>query len=991
MSGEVLRYNRDVRPILAEHCFNCHGADEKARKAKLRLDDEASARAERDGVIAIVPGDVDASELVWRLFSDDGDEVMPPPEHPLEMSAAERATLKQWVAEGAEYEGHWAFAPVVAGEGGSIDGFVKEGLAGTGLAMKVEATRETLIRRLSLDLTGLPPTVEEVEAFVADRGEGAYGRVVDRLLASPRYGERMASWWLDGARYADSHGFQADWERYQWPWRDWVIDAFNRNQRFDEFTVEQLAGDMLPGATTEQVVATGFNRNHRVNTEGGSLDAEWLVENVIDRVETTGSVWLGLTMGCARCHDHKYDPISQKEFYGMFAFFHNVPEQGKGPGKQGNFEPTIRAPRPGDLQRMEELGGLIVEAEAEVKFERARLSEVVAAWEEKFRAGEVEVKKSSWSEADVTRVESTGGATFSRLEDGSWLAGGAVADTDVYEVVVPVPAGVERVAGVMIECLPDPSLPVQSVGRHANGNFVLSGVSLAREEAKFVRAAASYEQKGWGVAKAVDGNAATGWAVDGPSRREASKAAFFLDAPVVAKGGVLGLKLHFEALATHSMGRFKVSLTAAGDAPLEGGEGISAAVVASLGKAAGERSAGERQQLRAYVEKNAAPELAAAVAVLAGLKSEREAIGKKAPTVMVMREMDRPRKTYVLERGEYDKRGEEVSAMLPAAFPGMPEGEAMNRLGLARWIVAADNPLTSRVQVNRVWEMLFGTGLVKTSENFGTQADLPSHPELLDWLAAEFLRSGWDVKGILKTVVTSATYRQSSEAPAGEWVSDPENRLLARGPRFRVQAETVRDQALFLGGLLTEKLGGPSVYPYQPEGIWSEFNFYGNLRNYKHARDENLYRRSLYTIWKRTAAPPGMTLFDMPGREICTVKRSRTNTPLQALALLNDVTYVEASRAFAERMLGAGKTVREQVEFGFRCATGRLPARDELATLVGGFERRKAAFVKDERAAVALLEEGESAYSPVYDVATLAAMTTTASVLINLDETITKE
>ncbi len=946
----------DVRPILADACFNCHGFDDASRKAGLRLDLREAAIASRDGAPgAIVPGDAEASELVARILSDDPDEVMPPPGHGVALTGEQKATLRQWVDEGAEYRGHWAFEPLrrpapPRDDLQPIDAFVAAKLGSRGRAMNAEAPREKLIRRLSYDLTGLPPTPEEVGQFLNDRSDTAYEALVDRLLDSPRYGERMAMWWLDGARYADSHGFQADWERYQWPWRDWVIRAFNDNKPFDDFTVEQIAGDMLPSASTEQIVATGFNRNHRINTEGGSLDAEWLVENVMDRVETVGSVWLGLTLNCARCHNHKYDPISQKEFYQLFAYFHNVPEQGKGPGKQGNFEPVISVPDP-------ERAGEIAALERDIAAARAR----VDAAEAEARPAPGAAAASPWELAELV-IRSEGGARFARQADGSYLASGPSPDLDVFEVELRPGAG--EITALLIEALPDPSLVGGSVGRASNGNFVLTGVEVERRgrNEKIAAAAASYEQAKWPVAAAIDGNAKTGWAVDGNTRPKASAAAFHFAEPLqLAAGEVLNLRLSFAAFTKHVIGRPRISFSRTSAPPLPG-------------------------------EVAEPPPVREAKAALAELEKRLAERSRALPTVMVMREMERPRDTFLLERGQYDRRGEQVQPGVPAALPPLPEGEPNNRLGFARWVVADDNPLTARVQVNRIWELLFGRGLVKTSEDFGTQADPPTHPDLLDWLAAEFRDSGWDTKALIKTIVTSDTYRQDSAAAREEFVADPENALLARGPRFRVQAEMVRDGALLVSGLLREKLGGPSVYPYQPDGIWSEFNFYGNLRDYKHATDGNQYRRSLYTIWKRTAAPPGMTLFDMPSREICTVKRSVTNTPLQALALMNDVTYVEAARALAERMVReGGADLRSQLARGFALATSRAATEEELLTLGRGFRRRHEHFKVEPDAARELLAHGVSAPESVADPTYLAALTTVASVLLNLDEAVTKD
>ncbi|MGI9240679.1 MAG: PSD1 and planctomycete cytochrome C domain-containing protein [Verrucomicrobiales bacterium] len=938
-----LDFNRDVRPILAEACFNCHGADANSRKAKLRLDIAEGATAERKGGITpIVPGKPGESELVARVNADDPDEQMPPQDHARQLDEREREILSKWIEEGAEYQGHWAFIkPERVEVKHGIDSFIAAKLRGAGLRPNPPADRATLIRRLSLDLNGLPPTPEEVSDFVNDTSTDAYEKVVDRLLASPRYGERMAMRWLDGARYADSHGYQADWERYQWPWRDWVISAYNDNMPFDQFTVEQLAGDLLPNASTNQIVATGFNRNHRVNTEGGAIAAEWLIENTIDRVETTSAVWLGLTFGCARCHDHKYDPISQREFYQFFSFFHNVPEGGTGAGKQGNFAPVIRIPAPDEDAKIAAVEKKITAAKRDLIKVEAKFTDHAAP-------------ASQWHAVEKVKLTSTGGAKMKRLAEGSFLATGKRPKKDTYKIRLPERS--KDITGIMIEAIPDATLTAGGLARSVNGNFVLSGISSKR--LKFSSASASYEQKGWPIKNTLDGKSNTGWAVDGHAKKEIKQAVFRLAEPAEAP---LEFQLEFKALDGHIAGRVKIYTTSTASPVVPGTTPVHPDVQNARGR-------------------------------LAKLEAEKASIISAGATVMVMREMPKPRDAFILDRGEYDKPTEKVTAGLPAAFPPMPDGEAMNRLGLARWISSPDNPLTARVQVNRYWEMLFGTGLVASSENFGTQAEWPSHPELLDWLATEFVELGWDTKALLKTIVMSKTYQQGSETDPEKTQADPYNRLLSRGPRFRIQAELVRDQALYVSGLLQEKLGGPSVRPYQPDGIWNEFNFYGNLRNYKHDKGDDLYRRSLYTIWKRTAAPPGMTLFDMPSRETCTVKRSRTNTPLQALALLNEITYVEAARALAEDMVGnGGDTVAEQITYGFRKATCRQPSASELATLTDGYARRLARYQEDPDAATRLINQGESKPDPTIDAARLAATTTTASILLNLDETITKE
>ncbi len=712
LQGQV-DYNRDVLPILASSCYACHGVDEKQRKAKLRLDVKEAAFAERDGVRAIVPGKPGESALVSRIFSGEKDEVMPPPGKGRALSDAEKTILRDWVAGGAVYREHWAFrkpvrpeVPKAAGwAANEVDRFILAGLAERGLEPQGPASKEELLRRATLDLTGLPPTLEELDAFLSDKTPQAYAKAVDGLLASPRFGERLAAWWLDGARYGDSHGYDNDLENSQWPWRDWVIRSFNANKPFDEFTIEQLAGDLLDKPTNDQLIATGFNRNHRINTEGGAIDEEWRTEYVIDRVETMGMVWMGLSLGCARCHEHKYDPLSQEEFYQLFAFFNNLEEKGFINNLRGSAEPRV-----------------------------------------------------------------------------------------------------------------------------------------------------------------------------------------------------------------------------------------------------------------AY---KANPKV----------------------QVMVMREKEKPRVTRVLVGGQYDAPGEEVQAGLPAFLPPLPAGEEMGRLGLARWLVNGDHPLTARVVVNRIWEQLFGSGIVKSVENLGIQADWPSHPALLDWLAVDFVESGWDLKSFIRKLVLSSTYRQSHVVDAKRLRLDPENRLLSRGPRLRLQAEMVRDQALALSGLLVERVGGPSVKPYQPAGLWEEVEKRGK---FKRGNGQDLYRRSLYTNIRRTVAPPSMLLFDMPSREVCTVQRARTNTPLQALALMNEVTYVEAAKKFAERMMGQGVSAGERIAWGFRSATQRAPEGEELRILLAGYGRRIERFKASPGSASKLLQRGEAKVSEKLNPVELAAMTTVAGVLLNLDEVINK-
>jgi mono/diheme cytochrome c family protein len=1019
-------FNREVRPLLSDNCFACHGPDAAKREAGLRLDDrEAALLPAESGKVAIVPGKPDESELVRRILTTDGDDLMPPDSSHKKLTPSQKETLRQWIAEGAEYRGHWAFEVPVRREipdrsipkpktSTPIDTFLAARLAREGLNPQPEAPKETLIRRATLDLTGLPPTLAEVDAFLADISPQAYEKVVDRLLASPRYGEHMAAAWLDFARYADSNGFQSDTKREQWLWRDWVIHAFNDNMPFDQFTIEQLAGDLLPNATPQQIVATGFNRNHRLNGEGGRIVEEWFAENVIDRVETTGLTWMALTLNCCRCHDHKYDPISQKEFYQLFAYFNSIDESGVmddfgGAGRTragGNSRPVIFVPTAEQAAKEKSLAAAIQEAEARLAASEKELPALQAKWEPEF-AKQTRSQQQTWCSLLNENVKSEGGATFTRQPDGTWLAGGKNPEHDVYIITAPLPPG--QFTGVQIQALPDASLPAQSLGRYPNGNFVLTDIDAEitapgmKEpvEAQFTSADADYEQKGWEVDfivkdKPKRGKGAKnrqGWAVDGPTKKE-PRTAVFACAPVNVPGGAsIKITLRHDAIAGHNMGRFKVATTSLPPSLVKvKGGAVPAEVLAALNTESAKRTPAQQTALAKFFRDNTANPAREAETALAAAKKAHAALEDDMPGVMVMKESAKPRDAFILKRGEYDKPGEKVTRGLPAALPPLPAGAPNNRLGFAQWLVSGQHPLTARVWVNRQWEKFFGTGLVKTSENFGVQAEFPSHPELLDWLATEFVRLKWDMKAMQKLMVMSTAYRQSAKITPQVLERDPENRLLARGPRFRLSGEALRDQALALSGLLVPAVGGESVRPYMPPGVWDETSVYGDLRNYQPDKGDALYRRTLYTIWKRTAAPPTMLLFDSPTREICTVKRSRTNTPTQALALLNEVTFVEAARQLAARMLKeGGSDPAARIAWAFRTVTARRPSSEELSVLVARHHDRLTRYRANTEAAKRLIAQGASAPDASLDPAELAAATVTANVLLNLDEVVTRE
>lgn len=1008
-----IEFNRDVRPILSDKCFHCHGADAEKREGGLRLDirEEAMKPAE-SGEIALVPGNPEKSHLLQRvLLAQDDDDVMPPEKSAKHLSAAEKSVLRQWITEGANYQGHWAFMPIARNEPPqvgnlkhAVDRFIAARLEKEGLRMSPPADPATQMRRVALDLTGLPPSLSDLSSL-SSWSDAAYEAYVDRLLASPTYGERMAMQWLDFARYADSNGFQTDSSRQMWPWRDWVIRAFNNNMPFDQFTMEQIAGDLLPNARRDQVVATGFNRNHRINGEGGIIAEEWRIENIMDRVETTSATWLGLTMSCCRCHDHKYDPLTMKDFYSFFAFFNNVPESGTIQGASnrsgGNSQPVTTVPTPDQEQKLAQLDAEVKQAETKVAGLVKQLPQLVAGWEPKAQET-LHRLKAVWTPLSPTHIESKAGTQIVRQPDGSYLATGANPPKDVYVFDAPLPE--QGASAFLLECFTDPSLPGGGPGRYSNSNFALSAFDVyvkrgngKPELLKLARAEADYSQKGYEIAGVINdskrGGRRSSWAVDGPTRKENRRAMFVLQEPIApSKDAMLLLRVRMEAINGHNIGRFRLSASSLpADAVRLSGDAFSPALKLAIETSPAQRTPAQKKEIQDFFRNSVDSPLKQADLALARARRAYDDFDRSLPNVMIMQEGP-VRDTFILKRGEYDKPGEKVGMATPAILPPMPRDAPVNRLGLARWLVDPANPLTARVWINRTWEKFFGYGISKTAENLGSQAEYPVHPELLDWLATEFILSGWDMKKIQKLIVMSAAYRQDSRVTPALLEKDPDNRLLARGPRFRLSGEIVRDQALAIAGLLVPKVGGPSVRPYMPEGVWDETSKYGDLRGYKADAGEGLYRRSFYTIWKRTAAPPTMLLFDAPTREVCTVKRSRTNTPLQALSLLNEVTFVEAARGLAQQMMQqGGSTPAQRIAYGYRRATARTADAGSLNTLITGFQSRLAAFTSRPDDARALLAQGMSKPDPALNPAELAAYTTTASVLLNLDRVVTRD
>ncbi|MCC6233807.1 MAG: PSD1 domain-containing protein [Verrucomicrobiales bacterium] len=1156
----AISYNREVRSVLSEHCFACHGPDEKARKAGLRLDRETDARkALKSGKAALVPGQLEASELWHRITTENADDRMPPAEMKKPLSSANVELLRRWIEQGAPFEGHWAYLPPKRVDPPAVratnwvrsdlDRFVLARLEREGVVPSPEAPREKWLRRVSLDLTGLPPTVEEIDGFLADPEAGAEAKVVDRLLASPHYGERMAQQWLDLARYGETQGYHHDRHRDLWRWREWVIRAFNRNQPFDEFTVDQLAGDLLPNPSRDQLVATGFHRNEMTTSEGGALPEEYIVKYAVGRVDTTARVWLGTSMACAECHDHKYDPISTRDYYRFFAFFYDTPENGldreelnpvpritlESPEQRARAEQLDReaaaletafallteTPRPAwddaetawsTRHRRESVEGwtpltpvaararateLSIGAEGRVTLDPARGSNAVyelefdtqargltgfrieALPEEhgtnrrgpglgqdgKFRLAQLEaevesldpaaerwpgegVKSGPWQAVGPFQASSAKEAyekefgpeknsdPAALFGDGSlaWKAAPAGSETDR----VPVSAGegatyVTRTWTVSESCFADLQLrtpggvrvwvngkPVHArpgargknegpervrIGLRAGENKVLLKLVQSAEAAfaevrldgspattatlVLERAAGTGTPGAQAPRLAIDGNLETSWAPNPTNHVELSAAFAVRDTFGFQSGTRIRLRLIFDGRQGEARLRsFRVQASS--------GSGLSEyldypdAVRAALAQAPESRSEAARKELRGYYRQRFVPEVSGAQQVLAAKRKERDGERQSWATAMVMQQATPARETQMRLRGQYNQLGDKVDPGVPEAILPWKEGLPRNRLGLARWLVDPANPLTSRVVVNHYWQRLFGTGLVKTSEEFGAQGEWPSHPELLDWLAEEFVRTGWDVKAFHRRVVLSATYRQDSVVGPERLERDPENRLLARGARFRLDAENIRDVAMSASGLLNPKVGGPSVFPYQPPGLWAQVSFEGTS-DYQQSEGAENYRRGLYTYWRRSIPYASFTVFDAPSREVCTVRRPRTNTPLQALALLNDPVYVEAARALAQRVLTrGGNTFESRLEYAFRVVVGRKPTRNEQGVLAAACERETKRFSADRESANRLIHVGASRPPVEVDIAELAAWTMLANTLLNLDEAVTK-
>lgn len=1021
--GISVRFDRDVRPILSDKCYFCHGPDKEHRKADLRLD------LADDAMSLIEPGDSAGSELISRITATDPDEVMPPPGAHKELTNEEIAILKRWIDDGAEWTQHWSFS--VPGTVGvpdptdsnqtldPIDAFVAEKLVASGKTFSTPATRQQLIRRVTFDLTGMPPTAQEIKHFVADQSPHAYQHLVDRLLGSPRFGQRMAYMWLDAARYGDTSVYHADGPRDMWAWRDAVVDAYNDNLPFDEFSIAQIAGDLLPDASLQQKVLSGFNRNNGTTDEGGAIAEEYRVEYAVDRVKTTSTVWLGLTMECAQCHDHKYDPISHEDYYRFYGFF-NVSDDSGMQTRKGNASPLVEIPDPAKQAKLPGVRLQLTESQktlAEIRSEHeADFTHWLESPDDSERsntplpsdcivwltisegtgktvgdairpdATATVTGKAIWTDSPKDKALKFNGSNFLDLGQvdefertdsfsyGGWIkpqkgqSGALLARMDDanshrgYDML----AGDGPVSVHIINAWPGNAIKVTTKKR------------LKPDVWQHVFMTYDGSSKASGVKVYVDGEK-WDWKIEQDGLTKTIK---------TTKSLLVGSR--------HPGSRLKGEVDEvqvfAKELSVDEVKGLAnASTVAALLAFGDKRSQTQTETLRNYYLSKNVDEFRSQSDTITKLQTEIDELQKPLTSVMVMGDQSKPRDTFVLNRGAYDSPTDvQVQPGVPSVLPQLSPDMPQNRLGLARWLFRDDNPLTARVTVNRYWQMLLGTGLVSSPEDFGAQGEYPSHPELLDWMATDFRSSGWNIKRMIKQIVLSQTYRQSSHASANDYQADPDNRQLARGSRFRLQGEFIRDAVLSVSGLLNDQHGGPGVKPYQPPGLWAEVGLGGNPK-FKQDTGQKLYRRSLYTYWKRSAPPPSMQIFDAPTREKCTIRRARTNTPLQALVTLNDTQFVEAAIHFASRIIAqGGATQEDRIEFGFRLATARTPSESESDVLSGILDSSVQRYIDDTTAAEKLLAIGESNVA-TESPAELAAWTIVASTLLNLDETLTRE
>jgi hypothetical protein len=1008
-SSRKIEFNRDIRPLLSDNCFACHGPDRNKREADLRLDTQAGLHGEGGVAGAIIPGQAAESKLIQRVTSGDAELVMPPPETGKSLSADQVELLRQWISQGGEFQGHWSFLPIAEVEDSwvgqdaklaaeRIDRHVQQERTAFGLSASPEADRVTLLRRLSVDLTGLPPEPADVDAFVADRSPDAWERAVDRLLASPHYGERMAMWWLDLVRYADSVGYHGDQEVSVSPFREYVIAAFNENKPFDRFTIEQLAGDLLPSPTLEHRIASGYNRLGMMSAEGGVQPKEYLAKYISERVRNATGTWLGITLGCAECHDHKFDPLTTRDFYRFEAFFADIRERGlySGANSDGNWGPFVRVPTLEQARQLQELDGEAATLKSTLSTDTPELAAVREAWER---------EQANWVALEPRATATRNGTELKRRSDGMILASGPNPATDSYVLEFSsLPPGI---TAFRIDVAPDDSLPRKGVGRASNGNFVLTEFRVevrsddSSQPIKLQNAAASFEQTGaadrnpygkWSAAGAIDDEAkgqSWGWAVMEQALQPqyaVFETAIDLTVPEGARL-VITLDQNHDNPG-HNLGCFRLSASTA-KRPVSGAALPPAEIAAILVVPSSERNAEQQTKLAAW-HRGIAPALEPVRQRLKELEGRRAALEATMPTTLVTEAVE-PRMVRILPRGNWmDDSGDAVTPAIPAVLAAEPSADRrLTRLDLAEWLVSGQNPLTARVTVNRLWKLFFGAGLSRRLDDLGAQGEWPSHPELLDYLAVEFRRSGWNVKHLIRCMLLTQTYRQSSLADAALRERDPDNRWLARQGRFRLDAELVRDNALAVSGLLVRSIGGRSVRPYQPAGYWAYLNF--PTREWQNGNGEELYRRGLYTHWQRQYLHPSLLAFDAPSREECTADRNRSNTPLQSLVLLNDPSYVEAAKVFAERILREGGSEdAARVDYAFRRSLSRAATAEERSVVLQLLGAHREQYTADTVAAEALLGVGSRPAAAEVPRPELAAWTSVARVLLNLHEVITR-
>jgi hypothetical protein len=987
-----INFARDVRPILARHCFACHGPDESQRKAKLRLDTRDGAFSQREDSTPFKPKDLANSEASARIVSNEVEYQMPPGGPAKRLSADEITVIRRWIEEGAQWQSHWSFEkplkaslPMVADKTWAknpIDVFVQRQLEVAGLSHSYEADKPTLARRVSLDLTGLPPDPKALASFLTDQSPAAYEKYVDQLLASPAYGERWARVWLDLARFADTKGYEKDLKRNIWRYRDWVIQAINDDLPYRAFTRDQLAGDLVGNPKPEQLLATAFHRNTLSNDEGGTDDEEFRIAAVKDRVDTTIQVWMGLTMGCAKCHSHKYDPISHREYYQLYSYFNQTADNDR-----SDDSPTELLPDVVQQKRIDELKIQLQKKQSELEAWTPERLTALAAWERSIR------EKSVWKLIVASKVEVASGSTTKKLDDGSILVSKGTPANEKYQVLFSPDA--RLITAVRLEVIPDASHPKKGVGRSRDdGNFVLSKISLQQRtkagkvtEISFGSAEADFSQDKYPVSDAITNSdlKKSGWAVS-PKQSEQHQAVFRLKNPLkVSDGDEVAITLQHEfefAYPGFSIGRFRISTTDSTEPKMSAF--IPNAIQQVLDTSIEKRTASQKSDLLKFFVQQSS-DTAKDRAELDRLRKTLKSLEDSVRTP-ILRELpkDKQRVTRIQKRGNFLDPGDPVNPATPAAFGTLPKGSPNNRLGLVDWLFSEENPLTARVAVNRQWAQFFGMGLVETQEDFGSQGKPASHPELLDWLAVDFRENGWSLKRLNKMIVMSATYRQSSKVTPELLARDPQNRWLARGSRSRLDAETIRDETLEVSGLLSHKLKGPSVMPYQPDGIWKSTY---NTDSWKTSDGEDRHRRSIYTFMKRTSPYPAMLTFDAPSRELCTVRRINSNTPLQALVTLNDRVYVEAAQSLARMMVKeAGKSPEARIAFALQRVLSREPKASEIAVLVNLYQKRLAYYQGEQAAAIRMATEPIGPLPKGSDPAELAALTSVCNVIFNLDE-----